>query len=273
MRQWKGLSASCLKSLARSPEHCYENHLKTKVREPRDSSDAMMLGTLVHMMQLERKLPIDLRYAVMPEGMAKRGKAWEDFKENARCDGKEIVRRPVYEKAVAISKIMDKNILVGSMLNGRRKHVNNEYKIEWFDHAINKVNDSPVWFNGFIDHCNHELHRIVDIKTTANADNISKVAADGRWDIQAAQYVSGMETVHGGKWEMYFLVVETSSPFRVRAVTLGAVASANGRSSRAKLTNEFMSRLEREDWTGGSEAEKIELPTWFNRSLEEENEQ
>jgi len=272
--QTKPLSASCLKSLAQSPEHCFAKHLDP-TRQLSEPSDAMLLGSLIHMMQLERDLAVDTRYAVMPEGMVKRGKKWDDFYSSAEASGLQIVRNSVYQQALHISGLMDQSELCASLLNGRKKTTRYEYKFHHSDHG---TLDKPVITGGYIDCMNTELKRCVDIKTLSNADNVQKSAADGRWDLQACHYLNFLDSVFHetsltsprSRWAMMFLVVETKLPFRIRAVQLSPDAMQAGYRSRAKLMDEFMRRLDANDWSGQSdEPETISMPGWFNYNLED----
>jgi len=235
----------------------------------------MLLGSLVHMMQLEPSLEVSDRYAVMPEGMSKRGKKWEDFYNSSLESGLEIVRNSVYQQAVHISGLMDQSDLCASLLRGRKRSVAYEHK---FQHIDCESTEMVVLTGGFIDHMNISLKRCVDIKTVSNADNIPKSAADGRWDLQACHYLKYLNskfsetttTSPRSKWEMMFLVVETKLPFRIRAVQLSDEAMRIGYKSRSKLMSEFITRLENNDWSGQtSEPETISMPGWFNYSVED----
>ncbi len=262
--QTKPLSASCLKSLAKSPEHCYANHLDPN-RE-RTESDAMQLGSLIHCMILEPEM-LHRRYVKMPEGMVRRGAKWDDFKVEAKSLS--IVKSSIWQKAEEAVSRVKKDDMAASLLQGRKRSVQKEEQVSWIGYA----DEMRVHYGGYIDLVNHTTRRIVDIKTTSNADNLSKLASDGRWDIQAAQYIDAMSAIRDERYRMFFLVVEVNSPFRIRAVELSPDALRAGRKDRTRLTKEFMDRLERNDWSGGGCVSELDMPAWFSRTLENVNEQ
>ena len=218
----------------------------------------MQLGSIIHMMQLQPML-LDGTYHVMPEGMMRRGKSWDAFKADAI--GREIVPFSIWQKASEINLKMNQSDVCRELL---RESTETERRLEWTeDHG-----EKEVKMVGIFDYIDFERDLIVDIKTTSNADNISKLAMDGRWDLQAVQYIRGYaERYSAENWaRMVFLVVEVNSPFRIREVELSHSAIKNGIFSRNNLVREFMDRLESDNWVGDSEA-TYDLPHWFTKDL------
>lgn len=162
-----------------------------------------------------------------------------------------------------------KNDMAMGFICGTKRGIQVETLFEWSEvHGGHSVK-----MNGYIDLVNHNTCRILDIKTTSNADNLSKLAQDGRWDIQAVQYMNAMREIKGGeRYRMFFLVVEVNSPFRIRAVELSQSAIHSGRTDRDRLVAEYVRRTETGDWTGCDEPAEIEMPNWFSRTLENLNE-
>ncbi len=264
--QTKPISASALKSLAKSPEHCYANHLDPD--RVRSESEAMLLGTMVHAMLLEPK-EVSSRYVRMPDGMIRRGAKWDDFK--ASNELKTIVKASTWDKAKETVKRVKKDEAAGIFLNGRKRNIFTEQHCEWTE-PIDWLGDRyHVDMVGYIDFMNTGTKRMVDIKTTSNADDLSKLAKDGRWDIQAVQYLNYMYQSRGERWQMFFIVVEVNSPFRIRVVELSPVAIQAGRADRERLIKEYMDRSERNDWSGSRGVSEVDMPVWFSRTLEDLN--
>ena len=263
LKQSKPLSASCLKSLDRSPEHCWENHLNPD--RVRTSSPAMMLGSLVHCMALEPQEVVK-RYAPMPEGMTRRGKVYQEWLSEQ--DGKDVVSYNDYMLAVKLLyKIYHLDILPSVPEEADRTKWGFESKIYWRE----QVGPHRPEMIGILDAIDYESKIVYDIKTTNNADDLGKVAANGRWDLQAVQYMEGANAMHGPSFRVKFIVVETNSPFRIRVVELDPVAMMNGKQSRQRLIQEFVERLENNDWTGEVESD-VKLPNWFNATERNKNE-
>ncbi len=274
-KQTKPLSASCLKSLAKSPEHCWANHLDPD--KVRTESESMQLGSLIHCMLLEPKM-VDSRYAMIPEGMIRRGAKWNAWVLETGTK-RAFVKSATWEKATQAVARIKKDEVAGMLLNGRKRSIDKERLFEWSE-WVNKRGDDLVWpvgrsvrMNGYIDLVNHTTKRIVDIKTTSNADDLSKLAKDGRWDLQAVQYISAMQHLYDDSYKMFFLVVEVNSPFRIRAVELSLPALKQGRLDRIRLICEFMERLESDNWSGNTGLSSVDMPAWFSRTLEDLNEQ
>jgi hypothetical protein len=283
-RQTKPLSASCLKSLAKSPEHCWANHLDPD--RVRTESEAMQLGSLIHCMVLEPKV-VDERYAMIPEGMIKRGAKWNAWVEETGSE-RSYVKSATWKKAEDAVNRIKKDEVAGMLLNGRKRSIEKETLFQWSERHVfgpdfNQQSMAGfvnrVSMNGYIDLVNHQTKRIVDIKTTGNADDLSRLAKDGRWDLQAVQYINAMNSYsrdtlgYREEYKMFFLVVETNSPYRIRAVELSREALRNGTLDRNRLVEEFMQRLESGNWSGNSGLSSVDMPVWFSRNLEDLNEQ
>lgn len=262
----KAVSASALKSLAKSPEHCYANHIDPD-RASHSETDAMLLGTLVHAFVLEPKTIGDL-YVRMPDGMVRRGAKWDEWR-SANAFMKKPIKGTIYDKAMMLRDKIINNEMAMSYIMGRKRSVDIEERVSFNQ----KVGDRWLRMTGFLDLVNHETKRILDIKTVSNADDLSKCAKDGRWDLQAVQYLNAMALTRGEKYRMFFLVVETNSPHRIRIVELSPSAIHIARQDHERLTLDYVRRMEEDDWTGELVQTDVDMPNWFSRQLEDLNEQ
>lgn len=261
----KQVSASALKSLAKSPEHCYANHIASE--RSHNETDAMLLGTLVHAFVLEPKTIKDL-YVRMPDGMIRRGAKWEEWKKS-NAFLKRAIKGSVYDKARMLKDKVFNSEMAMSFLMGRKRSIDIEERVSFNQ----KFGDRWIRMTGFLDLVNHETRRIVDIKTVSNADDLSKCAKDGRWDLQAVQYLNAMDHIRGSQYRMFFLVVETNSPHRIRIVELSPSAIHVARQDHTRLTLDYVRRMEEDNWTGEQVQTNVDMPNWFTRELEDLNEQ
>lgn len=258
MKQEKPLSASALKSLAKSPELCYARHLDPERQYK--SSPAAELGSLIHELILE---PQAGTYVAMPEGMARRGKEYQSLLESARGEGKTLVTHKDYENALRISEGAKHFSDVLDIC----EHSQTEFRATW-----NSPGTPPAlatWMVAIFDYINPSRKRVVDVKTTSQMDRLDKVAMDGRWDIQQAVYLEGASmlfNVPQSEIEMSFVVLETVEPYRSRLVTLDYQQVENGKASMQELRREYRRRLRDNDWVGDRVVSNLSFPSWFGRT-------
>ncbi len=265
----KQVSASALKSLAKSPEHCYANHIDPN--RSQNETDAMLLGTLVHAFILEPKTIKDL-YIRTPDGMVRRGQRWEEWKRTEASYRKPI-KGSIYDKALMLRDKVRNSEMAMSYLMGRKCSLDIEERVSFNQLVPDGEGGRWIRMTGFLDLVNHSTRRIVDIKTVSNADDLSKCAKDGRWDLQAVQYLNAMQYTRDYSYRMFFLVVETNSPHRIRIVELSPSTIHVARQDHTRLTLDYVRRMEEDDWTGDTIQSDVDMPAWFTRELEDLNEQ
>jgi len=252
----KPISASALKSLSVSVEHLWANHHDPL--KDHKASDAMLLGTMVHALLLEPDT-FEGRFVTMPEGMIKRGKAYEAFKAGVP-EGAEIVSDKLAKKADFLASRVHLGGF-GPLMSGGVP----ELKIEWTD---TENYSRPVDFVGFVDYAGSCGH-VIDVKTTSSFQSLGKAAADGRWDLQHVQYRNGL----GERFvNMSFLVIETVSPFRIRLAKLCRDTIALGSADHHRLVEKYIDLVDNGAKPSEScRSQEISFPSYVTNQLEKKN--
>ena len=114
---------STLKEFARSPAH-----YKAALQSPRESTDAMDLGSAFHLLALEPEREGEL-LAVWDEG-TRRGKAWDAFKE--KHAGKLLLTRDAYETAKAMAASVRSSPQAKPYLHGGQAEVT----LQWEEQGL-----------------------------------------------------------------------------------------------------------------------------------------
>lgn len=90
------ISSSMLKTLNKSPRHCYAKHIDPQ-REATQPTPAMQLGTCFHVMLLEPHRENEV-LTVVPEGVDRRSKAGKEFFAELESSGKISVKHEDYAR-------------------------------------------------------------------------------------------------------------------------------------------------------------------------------
>jgi len=248
-----GVSASKLKSMARGWRTFEAEHV-TKTA-PRKESPAMALGAAVHTALLEPER-FDADYVVCPEECSdRRTKAYRMWSES--IDGMKVLSQDDSATIKAIEESVRRDDFASQLLTAGG-HV--EKSLEWTENDVL---------------CRMRLDKItgsfcIDIKTCQDAtpEAFAKVIASYRYDLQAAHYLSGLNT-SGSNWgirfRFVFIAVETASPYRVRCYEMCDDDFDKACDDRASLLAEYRRRSESGDWSEPGEGvlTKVFLPNWF----------
>ena len=202
------ISASGLKKIFNKSVHHY---LETTYKE----SDAMRLGTAVHVALLEREVFYDI-YCPMTEKIDARTKEGKLKKAafEEKSEGKIVLSLQEYEVIKGINARFDKNKLAKHYCKGD-KELSHYLKFEGVDVRVRP--DCINYLSGFIS----------DVKTTrlsANEEDFSSEAETRDYDLQAAFYMDmlGIDTFK-------FIVCEKSPPYSVMVHTLDEESIERGR--------------------------------------------
>lgn len=201
------ISASMVKSFIGSPEQFYwESILKRR----RESTESMDFGTVVHEDQLlgvwEQNWEVIPKEVLTSNG-ARRGAAWDAYKQEKagkillkveQVEKLEYIRESIAGHPFAAELLSDKNALNEISITADAPLTGGEYQ---------KV-------RGRIDKL---TSAVIDFKTISDlSDKTVKYRPfDHRWDIQAVMYQLLVQSIRGGSVpDVYFIVVETSVPYR-----------------------------------------------------------
>lgn len=170
--QIDAVNFSTLKEFARSAAH-----YKAALQSPRESTDAMDLGSAFHLLALEPEREGE-RLAVWDEGV-RRGKAWDAFKE--KHAGKLLLTRDAYETAKAMAASVRSSPQAKPYLVGGQAEVT----LRWEEQGIK--------CKGRCDYVTPT--HLVDLKGTRSGavEAFGRQMYDAKTHAQMAFYLSGLK--------------------------------------------------------------------------------
>lgn len=251
-RKWLGLNASLLKLLKKSPAH-----FKHELDNPSPKTPAMELGCAVHDAVLSPNF--GERYIAYPG--TRRGKAWEEFKEQHQ--DRIIVTQAVLDETVAISKAIVEHPTMQRFLDNA------------LDTEVSALWDSEVLCKGRADILCPKFDAIVDIKTTTDASReaFERAIFNQGYALQAAHYLEGFNAEKACYEHFVFAVVEKSPPYAMALYRLEDDVLELAREEIAKLKEAFKSCAADEFWPAyPNHIQDISIPKWAKRQMEEDNE-
>lgn len=246
-RKMRGVSASVLKNMVRSPAHA-----RFKMLNPTEQTPAMLLGVAAHAFTLESGSASKL-FCQRPEGMRAGTKAYEAFL--AENPGKTELSFDAYNDAKAISEAVLKHHIAGKLVRGGSR----EISAFWIDEETGltcKARPDILRDDGMI----------VDLKTTSDASPraFSRQIADLGYHIQAAHYLEGVNRCSETEIKDFVIIaVETKAPFEVAVYYLDFGALEKGREERRNLLDLYATCKKNDIWPGYSQSiQPISLPSW-----------
>ena len=249
------ISKSDLDLLARSPLH-----LKMKNELKSEPSDALILGSAVHKLVLERKDFLN-EFKIVPgaDKRTKEGKAiHEDFLK--KLGEKTPIKWPTIKTALKVAKS------VNSMCETAKSLRDGLAEQSYFS----EINGVAVKCRP--DFYNEKMGAVIDLKTTsdASATGFARSVASFNYHIQAAFYSDILRSL--GKEVNYFLfiAVETKAPYFVGFYELDAAAIEQGRKAYLELLELYKYCKERDEWWGYAKkdgdkinaVQTLSLPAW-----------
>lgn len=253
---WALSSSGARKLIATCPAK-----FRAELDAPREPSDALADGTLVHALLLEGAAD---RYSVLPEnhsGATKDGKA--RLTEIAEA-GKIAVKAEKWEMAQAMVKAMREHPFAGNLfVNGAP-----EKSLFWFDEEFG------IWCRCRPDWLPHYGRIVPDYKTCRSAvvSDVERSMWDWGYFQQAAWYSEGIKAVMG--YEPAFLLAcqEKEPPYLVTVAQPSTFAIEWGRILNRKAKELFAHGLKTGEWPGyAADVVTINLPVWAEKQLEREH--
>lgn len=244
--QIDAVNFSTLKAMAISPLH-----YRHAVSVPREDTDAMALGRLMHAMVFEPET-IDSRYVVW-DGGRRAGKAWDAFV--AEHAGKEILRAPQdWERAEAVrDAVLAHPVAAGYLEAGKA-----EQTLCWTDVG------TGVACKGRTDWTTPK-HVIVDLKTTRSISHrdIQRSLVGLSYHAQAAMYCDGYRAMMGHVATFAWIYVEQFPPHDVAVYTCPSEVLIHGRDLYRGWLEMVASCRASGVWPGTAPDEiEMSLPAW-----------
>lgn len=232
----------------------------------RESTEAMKLGTALHMKTLQPQL-FESSYAVIPASIKqKRGKEWDAFQ--AENEGKECIKLTQFQQINGMSHALVNSIGCKQVFE-QTPYSDREVVL------LSEINGVPV--KSKVDMVCEKFGFVADVKTASDAspDAFMRQASELGYDVQAAFYLMNAEECGLNVDKFGFFVVETEPPYTTGIYTFGRFSDfiLAGELEVKRRLKEFMRHVEsKEDLTGdGWVKNDLKLPPWCKRlkALEE----
>jgi exodeoxyribonuclease VIII len=267
----QGISKSGLDLIGRSPLHYWNAYLNPN-REPRKSTPAMLLGTLIHTAILEPDL-FDKQYIAMPdfnrrtnEGKASAAAFEAEIAASGKmaCQEADLVRAKTIAEAVYAQPLARKLLMKGQA----------EQSIYWTDEETGVLCKCRPDFLADFDQVGFPVQFIVDVKSTADAspEEFKRSAYKWKYHTQAAWYLDGVEAATGVRPDSFiFLVVEKDPPFAVAFYFADEDQLLAGRALYRKQLRTFAECAASNTWHGyEAKVLPLGLPRWADIASEDE---
>ncbi|CAD7288266.1 PD-(D/E)XK nuclease-like domain-containing protein [Campylobacter suis] len=249
------ISKSDLDLLAKSPLH-----LKLKNELKSEPTPALILGSLVHTLVLERQNYFN-EYILKP-------KFNKRTKDGKQADEDFLALHP-NKTAIEFSALMTVARITKSVLDMRETTAFlRDGKAE--QSYFSTINDVAVKCRP--DFYNEALGLIVDLKTTSDASpsGFAKSVANFNYHIQAAFYTDVLASLGKEVNKFMFIAVETKAPFMVGFYELDEVALEQGRKRYLELLELYKYCRDNDEWWGYANfdgesikaVQTLSLPAW-----------
>ena len=247
----KALSNSSLSVLKESPTKFYKLFVTGEMKG--QETDAMLLGSAVHMLALEPER-FDQQYVVLdgpinPTTKKPYGRDTIKFKDwldsLAIEPNRHVLIAGEFAESLAIAKAFQAHPTIAAIMASRaEKLFESEYSMEY------EIGDDKVEMKCKIDFVCPSERLIIDLKTTSDPSPYawSWSAEDFGYHRQAAIYSDAMEAKYGGPFRFLFGVVRSKQPYEAAVYELDAESIQRGRIEYEALIEEYIYRKANNDW-------------------------
>ena len=203
------LSYSSLKAFRKSPKHYLEYLI-----EPRISSDAMMLGSIVEKILLYSQQEFEQEYLVYELTASKASKEGKEqfttLCNKANANSVTLVTKELYETAkVIVESLKSFDELKPYLNNVKRRRL----MLRWTDGSTQLP---MIGYTDWDSKVGHDLF-VCDLKVlkSADPDDFNKAAWNYDYHIQVGSYLEGYRRTRFSFPYFLFVVVESSAPYNV----------------------------------------------------------
>ena len=252
------VSRSMLHIMGKSPAHYKWAH--DNVTSP---TEALKFGTMFHTLVLEPEA-FDAKYIIAPQ-VDKRTKEGKEIYQALSESKKEIVQQSEYESACTMRDNILENKYAKALLQGTK-----EMSFYWTDELTGidcKCRPDCMTSIG-------DMNVIVDLKSCNNAESSAfmKDALSYGYDLQAAQYKTGVELVEQKPYKFVFIVVEKSPPYAINILEADSIFIRKGYDDFRTYLGMLKYCIDTGNWygyTGQSGRPNIlNLPAWLIKDYE-----
>lgn len=226
---------------------------------PRESSDAMEFGSLVHSLVFEPDAML-LEYEVWDtEKGDRRGKEWTAFKAEADAAGKQVIREVDYLRALKVRDAVHSHPEARKLLDGKGF---TEHVVRWTDPETGRP-------------CKARVDRIrtsgrpieADLKTTGsklgNLRKFRNASADLLYHGQRGMYRDGIKEALGIDVDSRLIVAEAQGAFEVAVLKVSPDEVWAGSDLFHRLLEQIAECETTDSWPFlYPEAQELDLPSW-----------
>ena len=248
----KAVSKSDLDLIHRSPLH-----YRSAKEMPREQTETLLLGSVVHKLVLEPK-DFDNEYAVAPtcDRRTKEGKAvWNNF--TAAAKDKTVVSDVIYQKAKNIAdSVINHPVAKKLLVNGTA-----EQSFFWTEDGVEcKCRPDYLRNDGII----------IDLKTTQDAspESFTKSAYNYRYHVQSWWYMHGLQENGISANNFIFIAVEKEAPYAVCVYAADNLMLELGEKEARADLEVYRNCLMSDVWYGyekNPQIHSLSLPDWVAR--------
>lgn len=266
-----GFSSSQIKTLLEQTPA----HLKHKMVHPKDQTDNMLLGTVLHTLVLEPD-HFAAEFVVAPEinKRTKAGKAeWEEFSAIAAEAGQQVITAAMLGKAMA----MRESVLAQPMAAALLADTTNESSIYWWYNSMDPDDSDryKIMCKVRPDSLGVAHPVVMDLKSCADASysGFQRAILNFGYHVSAAMYLEGVnqcdellsEIGHFAYTKFVFICAESEPPYLPAVYELSPEFLELGKQQYRRGIRILKHGIE-QDWPGfASEVRTIEPPGWANR--------
>ena len=265
------ISKSGLDRINESPRHYWAAYLDPN-RAPRVETAAMFEGTLHHTALLEPET-MNERYVIMPAGAPSRDCLRH---RNAKSPSADTLKNIAWWDDFDAQR--GERLLVDAKMYDRVMHISDTVRqhpaARWLLEQAGQIEQAMFWedhYTGAPCKCKPDKSLLgdpifVDVKSTEDAspEGFARSVAKYRYDVQAAFYMDGADTLGERRDAFMFIAVEKSPPYAVAVYNAQEEVLAEGRAKYVKNLHAYMEALRTGIWPAYSDyVEDLQMPPYF----------
>ncbi len=255
-----GASASQLRILWQSTPA----HLQAALKTPRETTAAMMLGTLAHSVILEPNKPLP-GIVIQPEEYEP-GKKWtraakvcKDWQAERERAGLLVLKASEYDAVFGMAAVIGAHPLAAALLAAGRSEVS----------LVTEDTTNRVIVRARLDFVPSVGDALADVKTTADASPraFGKKAFESGFHIQAALYLALWNALTGeARTGFHFVVVEQTPPHAVNVFVCAPEFLARGRDDLRHTLALYARCVHEDSWPAyPATLQTLTVPKWADQ--------
>lgn len=227
---------------------------------PRKDTDDFLWGRSMHTLLFEPD-EFEGRYSVW-DGARRYGKAWDEFMEEARAAGRDVLTTAQWDSALLAAESFVGKPRVQEIINSGQPEV----AVYWCEDGV-QCRGRLDWVN----RCGPE-RVIVDLKTTKSLDSRSfgRDFFNYAYDLKLGLYQRWMQLLTGESWRVAVVALEKKEPYDVTVLNIPDSVLERGAERGLAILSEVKECCQTGTWPGrdcGTGESVLWVPSW---EMEEE---